>query len=84
MNNEKRISVVALAFVSLFTSLTAIGAFIRIPIPFVPFTLQILFVYLAGSLLGSRLGGGKSISLHCDGVVRLTGLYGRWRINVCV
>ncbi|SDE45612.1 biotin transport system substrate-specific component [Bhargavaea beijingensis] len=45
-----------LAVVSLFASLTAVGAFIKIPLPFVPFSLQILFVFLAGSLLGSRRG----------------------------
>ncbi|MDD2420899.1 MAG: biotin transporter BioY [Heliobacteriaceae bacterium] len=44
-----------LAFAALFTALTAIGAFIKIPIPFVPFTLQFFFVLLAGTLLGSRL-----------------------------
>lgn len=45
-----------LVVVSLFASLTAVGAFIKIPLPFVPFSLQILFVFLAGSLLGSRRG----------------------------
>lgn len=42
--------------VSLFAALTAVGAFIKIPIPYVPFTLQLFFVLLAGALLGSRLG----------------------------
>lgn len=46
----------SLAIVSLFASLTAVGAFIKIPLPYVPFTLQILFVFLAGSLLGSKRG----------------------------
>lgn len=51
-----RNSTVSLAFISLFAALTAIGAFIKIPLPFVPFTLQVLFVFLAGSLLGSKRG----------------------------
>lgn len=42
--------------VSLFAALTAVGAFIKIPIPYVPFTLQLFFVLLAGAILGSRLG----------------------------
>jgi biotin transport system substrate-specific component len=41
---------------ALFTVLIALGAFIKIPIPVVPFTLQFLFTLLAGLLLGSRLG----------------------------
>lgn len=45
-----------LILVSLFTALTAIGAFITIPIPVVPFTLQFLFCAFAGILLGAKLG----------------------------
>lgn len=41
---------------ALFVALIAIGAFIRIPVPVCPFTLQLLFTTLAGLLLGSRLG----------------------------
>ena len=40
----------------IFSALIALGAFIKIPIPFVPFTLQFLFTSLAGLLLGPRLG----------------------------
>ncbi len=39
-----------------FAALTAIGAQIEVPNYPVPFTLQTLFVLLAGSLLGPRLG----------------------------
>ncbi|MFB7638172.1 biotin transporter BioY [Peribacillus butanolivorans] len=49
-------STVSLVTVSLFASLTAVGAFIKIPLPYVPFTLQVLFVFLAGSLLGGKRG----------------------------
>lgn len=41
---------------SLFAALTAIGAFIKIPTPIVPFTLQFLFCAYAGVFLGSKLG----------------------------
>jgi len=39
---------------SLFAVLTAVGAQIRIPLPLVPITLQVLFVFLAGVLLPPR------------------------------
>lgn len=45
-----------MTLVALFVALIAIGAFIRIPIPYVPFTLQFLFTMLAGLLLGGKLG----------------------------
>lgn len=45
-----------LVLMSLFTALICVGAFIKIPIPYVPFTLQFLFTSLAGLLLGPVLG----------------------------
>lgn len=45
-----------LVLCSLFVALIVVGAFIRIPVPVVPFTLQLLFTMLAGLLLGGRLG----------------------------
>ncbi len=44
------------AFASLLAALTAVGAYISIPIGPVPIVLQNLFVYLTGLLLGSRWG----------------------------
>lgn len=44
----------SLVLVAMFAALTAIGAFIKVPIPVVPFTLQIVVVFLAASLLGSK------------------------------
>lgn len=41
---------------ALFAALIAVGAFIKIPVPVVPFTLQLLFTTLAGMFLGPRLG----------------------------
>lgn len=46
----------SLAYCALFTALIAVGAFIKIPIPVVPFTLQFLFTMLAGLLLGPKRG----------------------------
>lgn len=42
--------------VSLFAALTATGAFISIPIGLVPISLQNLFTFLSGMVLGSKLG----------------------------
>ncbi len=41
---------------ALFAALSAVGAFIRIPIGIVPITLQFLFTNLAGVLLGKKRG----------------------------
>ncbi len=53
-----------------FTTLIAVGAFIKVPVPVVPFTLQFLFTMLAGLLLGGRKG---ALSV---GVYILLGLVG--------
>lgn len=60
-----------LMYCSLFTALIAVGAFIKIPIPVVPFTLQFLFTTLAGLLLGSKKG---TISVVAYMVLGLVGL----------
>ena len=41
---------------AMFVALIAAGAWIKIPVPVVPFTLQYLFTMLAGILLGGRRG----------------------------
>ncbi|MDY6085067.1 MAG: biotin transporter BioY [Dialister sp.] len=48
---------------ALFTALIAIGAFIRVPVPVCPFTLQLLFTMLAGLILGSKRGA-LSVALY--------------------
>jgi len=52
----KRISTRDIALVALFSALTAVGAFIRIPLPLIPITLQTFFVALSGALLGAKRG----------------------------
>ena len=50
--------------VGVFITLTALSAFVRIPLPFtpVPLTLQTFFVLLSGALLGRSLGALAQIS----------------------
>ena len=59
-----------MVYASLFAALTAVGAFVAIPIGPVPIVLQNMFVYLAGLLLGSRWG------LASVGVYLLAGVCG--------
>lgn len=61
----------SIIYCGLFTALIAVGAFIKIPVPVVPFTLQYLFTMLAGLLLGARLG---SLSVVAYMVLGLAGL----------
>ena len=53
---KQKVNVRNLSLMALFAALTAVGAFITIPVPPVPFSLQIFFAILAGALLGSRQG----------------------------
>lgn len=53
---KSRISTRELVLTALFAALTAIGAFIRIPVGQSSFTLQVFFVFMAGVLIGPRYG----------------------------
>lgn len=57
MDTTRKTTTLKLVLCALFAALTAIGAFIQIPVPYLDyFTLQFLFVTLAGIMLGSKLG----------------------------
>lgn len=55
----------------MFAVLITVGAYIKIPVPVVPFTLQLLFTTLAGLLLGSRLGAVSVILYIAMGLAGL-------------
>jgi len=57
----------------IFIVLTALGAFVRIPLPFtpVPLTLQTFFVLLSGAFLGKKLGALTQLSYISLGVAGL-------------
>jgi len=55
--------------IGLMAALTAIGAFLRIPLPYVPITLQTSFVYLSGILLGPKYGTFSQVIYVTIGLV---------------
>ena len=59
VSKQTHITTRQLTMTALFVALIAVGAFIRVPLPNCPFTLQILFTTLAGMVLGSRLGAAS-------------------------
>jgi len=67
---DQRIS--AVLGVALFTALTALGAFVRLPLPFtpVPLTLQVFFVLLSAMVLGPKaaVSQGLYIALGLAGL----------------
>jgi biotin transport system substrate-specific component len=67
------VNVKPMIYASLFAALTAVGAFIKIPIPIspVPITLQVFFVLLAGLVLGARWGGTSMVVYVMLGVIGL-------------
>jgi biotin transport system substrate-specific component len=70
MNNEN-ITLRGMVYASLFGALTAAGAYIIIPLPPVPITLQTLFMGLAAILLGGRLGALSQVVYIMLGIIGL-------------
>ena len=60
-----------LIITALFTSLTAVGAFISVPLGPIPVTLQTIFVVLSGIILGARLGALSQITYIILGLIGL-------------
>jgi len=57
--------------IGLFTALTTIGAYIKIPLPHVPVTLQTFFVIMSGNLLGYKHGSISQVSYLVLGLIGL-------------
>ena len=66
-----KINIRQMTLISLFAALTAVGAFISIPLYPVPLTLQTLFTLLAGMTLGSVLGASSQIIYVLLGIIGL-------------
>jgi biotin transport system substrate-specific component len=70
--NQARSSYVRkMVYASLFAALTAAGAWIAIPLPYVPVTLQTLFTMLSGALLGPYFGALAMIVYVLLGLIGL-------------
>lgn len=61
----------SMVLAALFAALTAIGAFIQVPLGFTSITLQVLFTCLAGVLLGPKWGAVSQIVYVVLGLVGL-------------
>jgi biotin transport system substrate-specific component len=68
---QEQTSLRGMVYASLFGALTAVGAYIIIPLPPVPITLQTLFMGLAGALLGGRLAALSQIVYLLLGIIGL-------------
>lgn len=64
-------SLQGMIYASLFGAGTAAGAYLIIPLPPVPITLQTLFLGLAGALLGARLGALSQLVYLLIGIIGL-------------
>jgi biotin transport system substrate-specific component len=71
-----------LVWLSLMAALIAVGAFIQFPIGPVPFSLQTLFVLLAGLILGSKHGAASAALYVVAGLVLPIYAGGRSGLNV--
>jgi len=60
-----------MVFASMFGAVTALGAYISIPLQPVPITLQTLFVCLSGALLGGYFGAISQVIYVLLGVIGL-------------
>ena len=69
--NAEQTSLRGMVYAALFGALTAVGAYIIIPLPPVPITLQTLFMGLAALLLGGRLGALSQTVYVLLGVIGL-------------
>lgn len=67
----QKASVRGMAYAAMFGAMTAVGAYITIPLQPVPITLQSLFANLAGALLGGYLGALSQVVYLLLGIIGL-------------
>ena len=71
LENERKsqLTIGKIAVCAIFTALIAVGAFIKIPVPVCPFTLQTLFVALTGLMLGEKYGALSAAAYLALGLI---------------
>lgn len=69
--SDKKMKIIDLVLIAMFTVLITVGAFIKIPLPPVPITLQTFFTSLVALVLGGKRG---AISVALYVVLGLVGL----------
>ena len=70
----RAVSARRLAQIGLMAALTAVGAFLRVPLPYVPITLQLPIVCAAGILLGPRAGAASQAVYLAAGLLEVARL----------
>ena len=65
------LSLRGMTYSAMFGAITAVGAYIVIPLPLVPITMQTFFVSLAPALLGGTLGALSQVIYVLIGVIGL-------------
>lgn len=68
---QEILSLRGMVYASLFGAITAVGAYIVIPLPLVPITLQTFFVSLAPAVLGGALGAMSQVVYVLLGLIGL-------------
>lgn len=68
---QEVLSLRGMVYAAMFGATTAIGAYIVIPLPLVPITMQTFFVSLAAALLGGTLGALSQVVYVLLGVIGL-------------
>jgi biotin transport system substrate-specific component len=63
------LSLRGMAYAAMFGAITAVGAYMIIPLPLVPLTMQTFFVSLAPALLGGALGALSQVIYVLIGVI---------------
>ena len=59
------------SLIPVFAALTAAGAWIKLPLPPVPITMQNLFVVMSGMILGAKAGAVSQIVYLIVGIMGL-------------